>query len=30
MLEENRFSTDKLLKDWLESAKEFVKTLPSK
>ena len=30
MLEENGFNTDKLLKEWLESAKAFAKTLPSK
>jgi TfoX/Sxy family transcriptional regulator of competence genes len=30
MLEENGFNTDKLLKDWLLSAKAFVETLPAK
>jgi len=30
MLKEDRFSTANQLKEWLEAAREFVKTLPSK
>jgi TfoX/Sxy family transcriptional regulator of competence genes len=30
MLEEEGFVTDKQLKEWLEAAREFVRTLPSK
>jgi hypothetical protein len=30
MLEKDGFNTDTQLKDWLNMAKEFVKTLPAK